>query len=181
MDLGTVMAKMNRREYPSADSFAFDVRLIFANCYKYNPPGHDVVAMAKKLEEVRYLSSQNSSVTNHSDDEIRWPEMNTNNDIIITMCVAEMIFLIRFSRVVTSLCLVRVSHTTPLRWLSPPARPRRPPHLQRGTCPLGLPGVRQHQLTTTGMDNMDICNQYYYSLYVLLTSRAMYFMSDLFQ
>ena len=53
MDLGTVMAKMNRREYASADSFAFDVRLIFANCYKYNPPGHDVVAMAKKLEEVR--------------------------------------------------------------------------------------------------------------------------------
>ena len=52
MDLSTVMLKMNRREYACADSFAFDVRLIFANCYKYNPPGHDVVTMAKKLEEV---------------------------------------------------------------------------------------------------------------------------------
>ncbi|CAB3360095.1 Hypothetical predicted protein [Cloeon dipterum] len=52
MDLGTVKAKMDNREYRSAVEFASDVRLIFTNCYKYNPPDHDVVTMAKKLQEV---------------------------------------------------------------------------------------------------------------------------------
>merc|ERR1740128_1243118 len=28
------------------------MRLIFTNCYKYNPPDHDVVAMARKLQDV---------------------------------------------------------------------------------------------------------------------------------
>merc|ERR1712025_84577 len=31
---------------------AIDMRLIFTNCYKYNPPEHDVVAMARKLQDV---------------------------------------------------------------------------------------------------------------------------------
>lgn len=26
------------------------MRLMFSNCYKYNPPDHDVVAMARKLQ-----------------------------------------------------------------------------------------------------------------------------------
>lgn len=43
---------MDKREYNSASEFAADVRLIFTNCYKYNPPDHDVVAMAKKLQDV---------------------------------------------------------------------------------------------------------------------------------
>jgi len=44
--------KMDNREYQTPAEFAADVRLILANCYKYNPPDHDVVAMAKKVEEV---------------------------------------------------------------------------------------------------------------------------------
>lgn len=52
MDLGTVKSKMDAREYKTSKEFADDVRLIFTNCYKYNPPDHDVVAMAKKLQEV---------------------------------------------------------------------------------------------------------------------------------
>ena len=28
------------------------MRLICTNCYKYNPPDHDVVAMARKLQDV---------------------------------------------------------------------------------------------------------------------------------
>ncbi|EFX67182.1 hypothetical protein DAPPUDRAFT_302185 [Daphnia pulex] len=52
MDLGTVKAKMDGREYRSAAEFASDVRMIFTNCYKYNPPDHDVVAMARKLQDV---------------------------------------------------------------------------------------------------------------------------------
>ncbi|KAF4517925.1 hypothetical protein B566_EDAN005990 [Ephemera danica] len=52
MDLGTVKQKMDNREYKSGVEFAADVRLIFSNCYKYNPPDHDVVAMARKLQDV---------------------------------------------------------------------------------------------------------------------------------
>jgi len=41
---------MDNREYSDPQSFATDVRLMFSNCYKYNPPDHEVVAMARKLQ-----------------------------------------------------------------------------------------------------------------------------------
>ncbi|XP_056124191.1 bromodomain-containing protein 3a isoform X4 [Rhinichthys klamathensis goyatoka] len=52
MDLSTVKKKMDSREYQDAQTFAADVRLMFSNCYKYNPPDHEVVAMARKLQDV---------------------------------------------------------------------------------------------------------------------------------
>ncbi len=52
MDLGTIKTKMESRDYASAAEFAADVRLIFTNCYKYNPSDHEVVAMARKLQDV---------------------------------------------------------------------------------------------------------------------------------
>uniref|UniRef100_A0A7N4PIM4 Bromodomain containing 3 n=1 Tax=Sarcophilus harrisii TaxID=9305 RepID=A0A7N4PIM4_SARHA len=50
MDLSTVKKKMDSREYQDAQGFAADIRLMFSNCYKYNPPDHEVVAMARKLQ-----------------------------------------------------------------------------------------------------------------------------------
>nr|XP_057929888.1 bromodomain testis-specific protein isoform X2 [Doryrhamphus excisus] len=50
MDLSTVKKKMDQREYLTAKEFAADVRLMFSNCYKYNPPAHEVVYMARKLQ-----------------------------------------------------------------------------------------------------------------------------------
>ncbi|XP_037933526.1 homeotic protein female sterile isoform X2 [Teleopsis dalmanni] len=67
MDLGTVKHKMDNREYKSAPEFAADVRLIFTNCYKYNPPDHDVVAMGRKLQDVfemRYANIPDEPVAN---------------------------------------------------------------------------------------------------------------------
>ncbi|XP_075594550.1 bromodomain-containing protein 2 isoform X3 [Balearica regulorum gibbericeps] len=52
MDLSTIKRKMENRDYHDAQEFAADVRLMFSNCYKYNPPDHDVVAMARKLQDV---------------------------------------------------------------------------------------------------------------------------------
>merc|ERR1719495_1112987 len=52
MDLGTIRDKMERRQYNNSLEFANDMRLICTNCYKYNPPDHDVVAMARKLQDV---------------------------------------------------------------------------------------------------------------------------------
>ncbi|KAK7929402.1 hypothetical protein WMY93_005797 [Mugilogobius chulae] len=52
MDLSTIKKKMDNRQYKDAQEFAADVRLMFSNCYKYNPPDHDVVGMARKLQDV---------------------------------------------------------------------------------------------------------------------------------
>ncbi|KAG1652762.1 Bromodomain-containing protein 2 [Nymphon striatum] len=52
MDLGTVKVKMESREYHAAAEFAADIRLIFSNCYRYNPHDHEVVGMARRLQDV---------------------------------------------------------------------------------------------------------------------------------
>eukprot|EP00061_Rhincodon_typus_P015893 g43829.t1 len=44
--------KMDSRDYQDPQGFAADIRLMFSNCYKYNPPDHEVVAMARKLQDV---------------------------------------------------------------------------------------------------------------------------------
>ncbi|XP_021259762.1 bromodomain testis-specific protein isoform X2 [Numida meleagris] len=51
-DLGTIKKKMDNFEYRDTQEFATDVRLMFMNCYKHNSPDHEVVAMAKKLQDV---------------------------------------------------------------------------------------------------------------------------------
>lgn len=43
-------SRLENREYRDAQEFAADVRLMFSNCYKYNPADHEVVAMARKLQ-----------------------------------------------------------------------------------------------------------------------------------
>ena len=42
--------KMENREYNTPKEFEADMRLIFSNCYRYNPPDSDVVIMARKLQ-----------------------------------------------------------------------------------------------------------------------------------
>ncbi len=41
---------MEDREYSDPNAFAADVRLMFTNCYKFNPPEHSVVKMGRKLQ-----------------------------------------------------------------------------------------------------------------------------------
>lgn len=52
MDLSTVTKKLQAGDYPRAKDFEADVRLIFSNCYKFNPVGNPVREMGKKLEAV---------------------------------------------------------------------------------------------------------------------------------
>ena len=49
MDLGTVKKKLEAREYTSVNEFAEDMRLIFHNCYQYNPSDNPIHQMAQKL------------------------------------------------------------------------------------------------------------------------------------
>lgn len=50
LTISSLQKKMDQREYTNAKEFASDVRLMFSNCYKYNPPAHEVVYMARKLQ-----------------------------------------------------------------------------------------------------------------------------------
>ncbi|KAJ7410426.1 hypothetical protein WISP_108672 [Willisornis vidua] len=52
MDLGTIKKKMENFEYSDIQEFATDVRLMFMSFYKHNSPDHEIVAMARKLQDV---------------------------------------------------------------------------------------------------------------------------------
>nr|DBA18084.1 TPA: hypothetical protein GDO54_016374 [Pyxicephalus adspersus] len=52
MDLTTIRDKMETGQYKDTREFASDVRLMFANCYKCNPPDSEVVNMTRKLQDV---------------------------------------------------------------------------------------------------------------------------------
>ncbi|XP_030135024.4 bromodomain testis-specific protein isoform X1 [Taeniopygia guttata] len=51
-DLGTIKKKMDNFEYNDIQEFATDVRLMFMSCYKRNSSDHQIVAMARKLQDV---------------------------------------------------------------------------------------------------------------------------------
>lgn len=66
---------MDSREYQDAQGFAADIRLMFSNCYKYNPPDHEVVAMARKLQ-VKVLANVSSRVRLVQLQGVRDPSVN---------------------------------------------------------------------------------------------------------
>lgn len=51
MDLGTISQKLKDNDYENAIEFEADVRLMFQNCYKFNPASQPVHQMGRKLEE----------------------------------------------------------------------------------------------------------------------------------
>lgn len=55
---------MDNQEYKDAYEFAADVRLMFMNCYKYNPPDHEVVTMARMLQVSFYLCCESKFLLN---------------------------------------------------------------------------------------------------------------------
>lgn len=72
VSLFTLQKKMESREYKSAAQFAEDVRLIFTNCYRYNPTDSDVVVMARKLQdvfEVKYATMPEETETGNGLDD----------------------------------------------------------------------------------------------------------------
>lgn len=52
MDISTIERKLIEGEYDSPAAFESDVRLMFNNCYKYNPPMIPVHKMGRELEKV---------------------------------------------------------------------------------------------------------------------------------
>ncbi len=68
MDLGTVGSKLNHGQYENAKEFEADIRLIFQNCYKFNPSSDLVYGLGKSLEAV---------FDEKWADKTRWIEANT--------------------------------------------------------------------------------------------------------
>jgi bromodomain-containing factor 1 len=52
MDLGTISSKLKANQYENASEFEADVRQIFTNCYKFNPPKDAVHQFGKQLEQL---------------------------------------------------------------------------------------------------------------------------------
>lgn len=52
MDLSTIQHKYNTNQYETAEEFESDVRLMFANCYKFNPEGSPVNNLGHQLESL---------------------------------------------------------------------------------------------------------------------------------
>lgn len=68
MDLGTVGSKLSHGQYENAKEFEADLRLIFQNCYKFNPPTDPVHGMGKQLEAI---------FDERWAEKARWIEANT--------------------------------------------------------------------------------------------------------
>jgi len=52
MDFGTIQKRLNEAEYENAEEFAADTRLVFSNCWTYNPPGSEIHSMATVLSGI---------------------------------------------------------------------------------------------------------------------------------
>lgn len=52
MDLSTIEKKLKEGEYENAKEFEMDIRLMFANCYKFNPESDTVYGMGKRYEGI---------------------------------------------------------------------------------------------------------------------------------
>lgn len=52
MDLSRIRQKLDENEYTSCEEFESDVRLMFNNCFLFNPPASDVYVMSQKALEL---------------------------------------------------------------------------------------------------------------------------------
>lgn len=52
MDMSTFEHKLYSDQYSNEEEFEADVRLMFRNCYTYNPPHNSVHQMGRQFEEV---------------------------------------------------------------------------------------------------------------------------------
>ncbi|KAJ3299441.1 hypothetical protein HK104_008947 [Borealophlyctis nickersoniae] len=50
MDISTIQRKLNEGKYETASAFRDDMKLMFGNCYTFNPPGTDIHDCGKKFE-----------------------------------------------------------------------------------------------------------------------------------
>ena len=70
MDLGTIKKRLVNRYYWDAQECQDDFKLIFGNCYLYNKPEFDIVAMCRELERAYDTKIETMSQYNELDVEM---------------------------------------------------------------------------------------------------------------
>ncbi|OQV21376.1 Tubulin-specific chaperone E [Hypsibius exemplaris] len=72
-DLSTIRSRLDGGVYASVADFAKDIRQMFANCYLYNNPAHNVVALGKKLQAIfeRHMHNMPQIFVNSSGNYFR--------------------------------------------------------------------------------------------------------------
>ncbi|KAI4278258.1 MAG: hypothetical protein LQ337_001139 [Flavoplaca oasis] len=80
MDLRTVREKLENAQYENAKEFEQDVRLIFANCRKYNGPEHPIRLTANEVEQIfdREMSNKRSWID--ANNPVSGPQSPTSSD-----------------------------------------------------------------------------------------------------
>jgi bromodomain-containing factor 1 len=82
MDLSTVTTRLNTGQYENAKDFEADVRQIFKNCYKFNPPGSPVHEMGKYYEDIfdREWSKKAQWIADHATENAASPSSTADSD-----------------------------------------------------------------------------------------------------
>jgi len=83
MDLGTIRERFENDFYRSSDEAMADFAQVFANCFKYNNPEHDIVSMGRELERF-YLSNMaklpDEEFALHEQDLVNYEDNSEESD-----------------------------------------------------------------------------------------------------
>lgn len=89
MDVGTIGTNLKNGVYPSAKEFHQDMKLVFTNCYKFNPQTDEVYKMGKSFEELfdklwegkkEYMEENRRTSEPASSDEEEYDEDGDDED-----------------------------------------------------------------------------------------------------
>lgn len=105
---------MDKGEYNDPQSFATDVRLMFSNCYKYNPPDHEVVAMARKLQVHHLHLFQHEDKHFRPSDSIDESSKSVSLSLSPPSRLLQDVFEMRFAKIPDEGLEASVPSTTPL-------------------------------------------------------------------
>lgn len=81
MDLRTIREKLENGQYENAKEFEADVRLVFANCHKYNGPDHPIRNQAKQLEGIFDQEMSHKRTWIDANSPVSGPQSPTSSDI----------------------------------------------------------------------------------------------------
>lgn len=81
MDLRTIREKLENGQYENAKEFEADVRLVFANCHKYNGPDHPIRTQAKQLEGIFDQEMSHKRTWIDANSPVSGPQSPTSSDI----------------------------------------------------------------------------------------------------
>ncbi|KAL9003263.1 MAG: hypothetical protein Q9188_003859 [Gyalolechia gomerana] len=81
MDLRTIREKLDNGQYENAKEFEADVRLVFANCHKYNGPDHPIRGQAKQLESIFDQEMAHKRTWIDANSPVSGPQSPTSSDV----------------------------------------------------------------------------------------------------